>query len=146
MDNPRAEETRLYPSAVDIWIVSILVGVPLLVAGLGVLAWQKSPVAACIQIGLGLGIGVLIFLFARPCHYLLGAKTLEITCGLWKESIPLRQIHQVKLSCSLLSAPALSIRRISLLLKNGEQRQISPVDREAFMQDLSRRLNDGGNA
>jgi len=125
-----------YRSAVDLWIVGILVGAPLLVLGLGAWAYSRSHVAGMLQMALGFVIAVLISLFSRPCSYVLEGEVLRIRCGLFEESLALVRIKGMELNTSLWSAPGLSVRRVRILLKDGDYRLVSPEDREAFMDDL----------
>jgi len=125
-----------YRSAVDLWIVGILVGAPLLVLGLGAWAYTRNHVAGMLQMALGFVIAVLISLFSRPCSYALEGELLRIRCGLFEESLALVKIKSLELNTSLWSAPGLSVRRVKILLKDGDYRLVSPEDREAFMSDL----------
>lgn len=72
---------------------------------------------------------------AIPCRYTISPKGLKIRCGLAEEEIPLERITGVELSSCLLSAPALSLRRVKVQLQDG-YRLISPQSREEFVAQL----------
>jgi hypothetical protein len=135
-----------YRTAVDIWIVSILIGAPSLVLALGVWAYQRNHVAGLLQMALGVMIAVLISLFSRPCGYALEGEVLRIRCGLLEEALPLAKIRGLELNTSLWSAPGLSSRRVKILLKDGDHRLVSPEDREGFMRDLQEALVSSGGS
>ena len=128
-----------YTSAVDTWLVLILIGVPTLVTGFGVATLFTSPVAGFIVIGTGVLVGFAISLFAFPCYYVLDAESLKIKCGLVEEEVPYRRVQHVEKSGSLLSAPGLSTKRVKVVLDEGF-RLISPRDREEFIQAISQKI------
>lgn len=125
-----------YRSAVDIWIVGILVCAPLLVLALGAWAYTRNPMAGMLQMVIGVLIAVLLALFSRPVTYAIDGEVLRIRCGLLEEALPLVKIRSLALNTSLWNAQGLSVRRVRILLKDGEDRLVSPEDREAFMRDL----------
>lgn len=133
-----------YPSAVDAWLAAILVGVPLalLVTGIALLFLLPAGAGGAFILS-ALGVGGLITALAWPCEYLLSEQGLRIRCGLLVEDIPLHRIRGAEKSGSLWSAPALSIRRVRVVLDHGS-RVISPRDRDGFIRDLQARLGTAG--
>jgi hypothetical protein len=129
-----------YPSAVDAWIVLVLIGAPLTVVGGGVFVATESTLAGLVQIGVGLGIGCFIALLAFPCRYTLDDERLTIQCGMIKEDITLDQIKGVEESSSLWSAPALSLKRVKVFLGHDEYRLISPKNRADFILTLKQKI------
>jgi uncharacterized membrane protein YdbT with pleckstrin-like domain len=128
-----------YPSAVDRWIAAVLIGSPLVVIGGGILLLEKSAEGGWIQIGIGLFLAVLMAALSIPCRYTLDEHSLTIRCGLLREVIPLARIRSVEKSASLWSAPALSLRRVKIVMDHG-WRLISPKDRDGFIEAIRDRL------
>jgi uncharacterized membrane protein YdbT with pleckstrin-like domain len=124
-----------FPSAIDTWLVAVLVGAPLLVIAGGVVTLSKSTSAGLVQIGIGVAIALLMALFALPCYYIIGESSLKIRCGVIEEEVPFHRIMSAERSSSLWSAPALSLRRVKIMLDDGF-RLVSPRDRDEFIETL----------
>jgi len=130
---------KTYRSAIDLWLASILVGVPLAMVTFGAYSLTRSVMAGVLMIAFGAVTGALIAAFTIPCLYTLTDENLKIQCGVLEDDVPLARIRKVEKSSSALSAPALSLRRVRLSLDDG-QRLISPKDRDGFIADLTARL------
>ncbi len=131
-----------YPSAVDAWIVAALAAAPIVVIALGLAAMRVSIGAGLLQVGFGVGIGALILAMSVPCVYTLTEQTLFIRSGVFREEIPLSRIRGAEKSGSLLSSPALSIKRVKVRLDDG-YRLISPRDRDGFIAEINARCVSG---
>jgi hypothetical protein len=99
------------------------------------LAWRLDSVLALVIGSLNI---VVVLLLTTPCRYTLGADHLEIRCGLIRKRICYAEILRVELSSNLLSAPALSLRRVKISYVQGFQ-LVSPRCRARFIDELSRR-------
>jgi len=131
------KSVHLYPSAVDAWLMIVLYASPLLLAGLGVyLAQVNRPDEALTCFAMSIGLVLLNLLLTRPCRYTLTTDTLNLRCGFFNETIPLKRVRSAELSSSWLSGPALSLKRVRVRLDKGS-RFVSPLDREAFMKQLA---------
>lgn len=128
-----------YPSSIDTWIAFILIGSPLLAIGSGIFVFPKSTAAGLTLIGMGVMSGALIAMLAWPCYYKLEDKYLRIKCGISEEDILIDRIKSVEISSSSWSAPALSLKRVKIVLDDGF-RLVSPADREAFIEALEQRI------
>jgi len=127
---------RVYQSAVDTWLMILLYAGPAALVLLGIYAWyqgQADATMACLMLSVGLIL--LNLLLTAPCRYTLTEDTLNIRCGLLFSSVPLSRVRDAELSSTWQSAPALSLRRVKIKLDRGV-RIVSPVQREAFIQDL----------
>lgn len=131
---------KTYSSAVDIWLAVILLGTPIALVVWGAFLLTSEPTGGWVLIASAVFTLGLIRILGWPCEYTLTEKSLIIRAGFLRDEIPLADITGMKLSHSILSAPALSIRRIKITLKKGS-RLISPPDREKFMRDLESRMN-----
>ncbi|MEM0927465.1 MAG: PH domain-containing protein, partial [Planctomycetota bacterium] len=87
----------------------------------------------CLLTGAGaLGITAL---FTMPCRYTILADTLTIRCGVVVQRVPLEKVQSVEPSRSLLSGPALSMRRVKVSTASRFY-LVSPVERERFIEEL----------
>ncbi len=127
---------RVYPSAVDRWLILVMYAGPMLLTAVGFYCiWQErfEEATACIAFSVGL---VLLNLFlTRPCRYTLTSDSLNVRCGIINRKIGLEQIRGAELTASWKSAPALSLRRVRILLDKGDC-LVSPTEREKFISDL----------
>lgn len=140
---------KTYKSAVDLWLALILIGVPLvpifmgvsISLGLNYLQWHARLAwyVGLVFILAGVGIGAAIAFLSVPCRYTLREHDLYIQAGVLVWEIPYRKIRRLELSCSLWSAPALSLQRVKIVLDDGFC-MVSPRDRTAFIEDLKARL------
>ena len=141
---------KTYPSAIDLWLLAIFVGLPaaLIFTGLSVglglnyLHWHESVgrYAGFLLVGGGVAVSALFAMLTFPCRYTLKETELHIQCGILSWIVPYHDIRRLELSCSLWSAPALSLNRVKIVLDDGF-RLISPKNRQAFIQDLQARIH-----
>ena len=140
---------KTYKSAVDLWILAIMIGVPLAVIltgvsiafGLYFFHWHESlgRFAGAFLILTGAGTSAIIATFAFPCCYTLTETELSIRCGAYKLVVPYNKIQRLELSCSLWNAPALSVNRVKIIHEGGIC-LVSPKNRGEFIADLQARL------
>ncbi len=74
-------------------------------------------------------------------YYLLSKDELKIFSGFMKQIIPLSSITEMKKVTDILSNPALSSRRV--LIKHKKSYigvQISPIDRDDFINQVNKRI------
>lgn len=135
---------RWYRSRIDWWIAVLLMLPPF--AGFAILG------EAMVQIdfdGVIVGILVLTFVFALyvglvfPIRYRIEQDKLLIQSGLLRQRVPLEQIESVFPTRNPLSGPAMSLDRLQVnrVGKGCRPILISPCDREAFLEELSRKAN-----
>ncbi len=131
-----AKLVRVYPSAVDLWLMVLLIAGPALVMALGLYALAEGQAQeALVCAFIAAGNILLISIFTVPCRYTLTVDTLHLRCGMITETIPLDRVCSVQLSRSWRSGLSLSLKRVCIQLDKGV-RYISPRDREQFMTDL----------
>jgi hypothetical protein len=130
---------KIYPSKVDWWLGSFLVATPLFIIALGLYLIPISKEGAIIAILSGIFTGSLMAALAIPCRYILDEDGLTIQAGLLKEKIQYKEIKGAELSSNPLSAPALSLRRVKIILGSGF-RLISPVNRKEFIEELKNKI------
>lgn len=129
-----------YPSRIDAWLVIVIAAAIVLVLAQGVLLRHTAPVAALLAFGVAVFTGLIVATMTMPCRYELEADHLLIRCGLIRQRIDYADITGIAPSRSLVSAPALSLRRVKIRFTHGVQ-LVSPREREAFIADLQQRVD-----
>ena len=136
-----ASET-VYPSKIDWWIAALIVLAPFVHFPLGI--WvliQGKPLFGILLTFWGLIILVFLLCLCFPCKYVVSEKYLTIRIGLVTDQIGLSQIEEVKGTNTWLAAPALSLDRVEVKLKDGTKRIISPRDKKGFMDRISESIS-----
>lgn len=126
----------VYDSAVDLWIALILLlGPSAALAISGYCLLDGRPGEARIFFFTAFATIAVTLAFTTPCRYTVDSDFLSIRCGLLHYQIPLGDIIDVEPSRTLISGPALSLRRV-LVRTNKRNHVLSPSQREAFIDDL----------
>lgn len=108
-----------YRSAVDAWLVTILLAV-LLTVLVAVTTSFENPQAKIAGVVSTMISGALMFYgLLWPCAYQLTHETLAIRMRLIKKQIPYRTIRSVESTRSMESAPALSLTRLRVRHESG---------------------------
>ncbi|MCM1140642.1 MAG: PH domain-containing protein [Muribaculum sp.] len=132
-------ETMFYNSKIDWWIPAVVV-LTVAVAFIGPIIDGEIFVVG-ILIGTWLAIMEIVMLASvkyQICDGKLGVRNIFYK---W-EWFPIDKISEVKKSSGILSAPALSTKRISIkfsdkkILKSSMPLEISPKDRDGFIAQL----------
>ena len=134
-------EESVYPSKIDWWIGLLLFLLPVLhlPAGIFVLL-QGKVVFGLLIIFLGLGMAAFFVALSFPCNYTLTKNRFRLRSGMISEEISLERISEVRESNSIAAAPALSLQRVELRLKDGSFRLISPRDRTRFIAEIREKM------
>lgn len=126
----------VYESGVDAWIAVMLMVTPAIAAVLGAyMLWIGKNGDALILLGTGVTVTVITVALTLPCRYTILDDALSIRCGLVCYQVPLDQIERIERSSTLLSGPALSMRRV-LVITRKKRHILSPRERDEFMDDL----------
>ncbi len=107
----------------------------------GLLTLKFSVVEGLLWLALLVLLLLLVRVVAVPCQYRLMADHLLIECGMWMRRIDYRDITGASLTRSFRLAPALSSRRVQVDHTGGRV-LVSPIGRERFVAELTRRLAD----
>ncbi|MDF1740911.1 MAG: PH domain-containing protein [Verrucomicrobiales bacterium] len=129
---------KIYPAKIDWWLWLILIGSSLGLFVWGLLSWQTNPAEALILIGVGIFDGILFGVILFPCYYAIEESHILIRSGLIRYRVPLDGVQSVTLSSNPLSAPAPSLRRVKIEMKDGKYHLVSPADREGFIREVKR--------
>jgi membrane protein YdbS with pleckstrin-like domain len=128
----------VYESAIDTWIAVMLFFAPAIAVPMGVyLIWIGRPADGSVMFVVAALSLLATAAFTVPCRYTLLKDTLSIRCGLICYQVPYDEIMRVEKTASLRSGPALSMRRV-LVETEKKKHILSPKDRDAFIDDLSR--------
>ncbi|MGI9471558.1 MAG: PH domain-containing protein [Rubripirellula sp.] len=145
LDSSHPQRPTVYPSAVDSWIGAMLLLTPICAAAIGIYLLVEGRASdAMILFFTGAVAAVVTIAFTLPCRYTLLDDTLSVRCGLLCYQIPLDTIESVEPSRTMISGPALSMKRV-VVKTNRRSYVLSPKDRDQFVSDLSRVMNQPDN-
>ncbi|KAA1260803.1 hypothetical protein LF1_33450 [Rubripirellula obstinata] len=134
-------QIKVYESAIDRWVIALLLLSPLTSAAIGVYCFAngKADDAAILFAAAAFTLLVSIA-FTLPCRYTLTADAISIRCGLFVfYRITYNDIESVQRTSTWRSGPALSLNRVEIKT-NQKSVIISPVNRDQFIKDLTDRL------
>jgi hypothetical protein len=134
-------DTVWFPSAIDPLVAVLLTIAPLATLATLVLMLLEKPDEAWTAAPALVFVAALYRLVVLPVRYGLAQEHLIVRFGLLRQSIPYAKIRSVRPSRSLLSSPALSLRRLRIDTGAGFWRTIliSPAGRDAFLDSLAAR-------
>ncbi len=132
--------SSVYPAKIDWWLWPILIGSSLGLVVWGALVWESNRVEALILIGTGIFDGILFSALLYPCYYTIEESHVLIRSGIIKFRVAINTIQSVTPTWNPLSAPAPSLKRVEIRLKNGRICLVSPADRNGFIEELNRRI------
>ncbi len=134
--SPKNHRADVYDSAVDWWILALLLLTPVASAIIGIyLIALGRPGDSTWLFLIGGLTAIVTAAFAVPCRYTILDDALSVRCGLLFYQIPLDKITDVSLSSSWLSGPALSMKRVKVQT-NRRSHILSPRFREDFVREL----------
>ena len=126
-----------FKSAVDLWfylltLVLPIVIIPYVIQNIGTADPTSLGIIALVTFST-LGIPLWLLL---STYYLVEDRILKIRSGPVRMSIPLNEINSVKPSRSLLSSPALSIKRLKISYGANKTVLVSPKDEKGFRRAI----------
>ena len=135
-EDAKPKRPTVYPSAIDLWVLILLLMTPAVAVFVGVLLIRQGRSSDAVTMFLmGGGFLLVTGMFTVPCRYTILDDSLSVRCGVLFYQIPFADIRSVERSASLRSGPALSVKRV---LVETEKRKylLSPNDRDGFIADL----------
>ena len=136
----RTPRPTTYPSGIDAWIVVMLLLAPITSLAIGVYLLQEGQGSGAITLFLcAAAAGSLSAAATIPCRYTLHDDALTVRCGLLCYQIPFAEILSVSKSGTILSGPALSMKRV-LITTSSRKHILSPKRRDIFIDDLEQSL------
>ena len=129
----------VFRSKVDLWLVAVLVGVPILVlefffGDIG-LSDQSADLVVILLVAVVLAIFAWLYFTTR---YSFTAEFLLVRSGPFSWNIPLQEISKIEPTHNPASSPALSLDRL-VIYYNGKELMVSPADKQGFMNELKTR-------
>ena len=131
------ERPTVYVSAVDLWLVVVLLLSPMIAFAVGIYLWREGDLDGAKMLFLtSVATLAVTLVFVVPCRYTMDDDELHIRCGIISQHVPLKLIDSVEKSRTLVSGPALSLKRVIVKTKLKNY-ILSPRDRDAFIDDIS---------
>ncbi|MDF1811753.1 MAG: PH domain-containing protein [Verrucomicrobiales bacterium] len=72
-----------------------------------------------------------------PCYYAIEESDILIRSGIIRYRVPIDGVQSVTPTSNPLSAPAPSLKRVEIRMKDGKFHLVSPSDREGFIKELN---------
>lgn len=131
------DRPTVYTSAVDLWIAVLLLSSPVFAGALALYFWNEGNEDGAMALFIT-AVATLLTTsaFVTPCRYTIEAEDLHVRCGMLSYRIPLKTIERVEPSRTLISGPALSLKRVMVFTKLKNY-VLSPRDRDQFITDLT---------
>jgi hypothetical protein len=120
-----------FPSKRDRWLGLLIWGLVFLAAVPALLEPGKGQFL--IMIAVMLFVGWIWF----GTGYEISDDELKIHCGPFRQTVPLREIREIRKTRSPLSAPACSLDRMEITYGKSKHVMISPADKEDFIKLLA---------
>lgn len=133
-------EPLVFRSRIDPWLAAVTFGPVVLAGGMVVrraIVTQRAPGVVLIAM-FGVALGLLLWVFLATT-YRITSRDLLVRSGPLRITVPLSEIGRVRRTRSVLSAPALSLRRLEVSYGKHSQVVISPADEEGFLTALRER-------
>lgn len=130
-----------FKSRKDWWLAIIIWGAMLFTLGSGAYALSDEPanlLEYVIIISLAIALPIFILWLWFTTFYRIDTDNLIIRFGPFRKIIPLDAITSVKKSTNPLSSPAWSLKRLEIRYGKYQSIFISPVNREEFVNILSK--------
>jgi len=126
-----------FQSAVGLWYYVLALGFPVAVLVYVATEIGFSTTSAIISIAVAaiLGLGLPVWLLLST-YYIVDANNLAIHSGPFHWSVPLKEIKSVVPSSSVMSSPALSLRRLEIQYSIGKSILVSPKDMKGFKRAI----------
>jgi len=122
---------KTYRSKIDLWLFVLIFGL------LGGILIESVLVQEWLVLAIILPVIIFIALLMYSLRYIIDGDVLEIRTGiLGKTKIPISGIKSVEKTRNPLSAPAMSLKRLEIMYGKYDFALISPIDRDAFINDL----------
>lgn len=129
-------DRKIYYSKIDWWVWAVVLFTAIIVCFAAATLPMSFSIIYCTGI---IGVEAAAFL---GCRYAIEGNTLIVYMFFRPNRYPIDKISEVKYTTGILSAPALSTKRLSIkfsdkkILKSSMPLEISPKDCEAFVERL----------
>ena len=136
-----AQSNKTYFLSLDYALMLTLFSASGICFAIGHTEFNQSSLSSSIAFLTGVGTLVLFLIFGVPCSYTIEETTLRVRNGLVKHRIAYSDILDIRESAGLLPSLTPSQRSVEVRSTHGVA-VINPRDREAFVQDLQRKVEE----
>lgn len=138
------EVCMVFRSRIDTWLLfALMLSATIALSAAGTLLRQVYGMALLIPAGIvAIGAGLPIWILAGTRYSIMGG-ILHIRSGPFAWQIPIASITSITPSSSLISSPALSLRRLRVEYGAGNAVLVSPVDHQAFIHAIESTKSTG---
>lgn len=131
-----------YPSRIDRWVAALLLSPFVICAGMAVYLFSLGRPGDASSICLvGAATMAVTAVFTVPCRYTFLEDALSVRCGVVCYQVPYADMQNVEISSTILSGPALSMRRV-VICTDKRKHILSPIDRERFIEQVRSKMQD----
>lgn len=136
-----ASRITVYESAIDRWVIALLLLSPLTSAALGIYCFIDGKADGAAILWMAAAVTLLISVaLTLPCRYTLTEDAISIRCGLFIfYRVLYSDIESVDQSSTWRSGPALSLDRVEIKTEK-KCVIVSPNNCDAFIEDLNERI------
>jgi membrane protein YdbS with pleckstrin-like domain len=133
----------IYESAIDRWVIVLLLLSPLTSATIGVYCFAIGKADDAAIMFAAAAVTLLVSIACTlPCRYTLTQDAVSIRCGLFVfYRILYSDIQVAQRTSTWRSGPALSLKRVEIKT-NNKTVIVSPADRDRFIEDLDERMGN----
>lgn len=137
----------IFYSKIDLWMHVVFIGTTLVVLSLPFLYYKTTKDVSLIQ---SLLVTLLPMMFSLMMllpsylntYYKIDNGELLVKSGVFKTTVSIAEIEDIKPTKSLWSAPALSIDRLVIHYGDGNRVVVSPKDKQEFIEAIRERQID----
>jgi len=122
-----------FPTKRDVWLGILIWG--LMLFGMIPAIIQSAKLPLVIMILVVLFVGWIWF----GTGYEISEDRLKISCGPFRQRIPIKEIKEIKRTRSPLSSPACSLDRMEIKYGKSKRIMISPADKENFIKTIMKK-------
>jgi membrane protein YdbS with pleckstrin-like domain len=131
----------VFRSKVDLWLVAVVVGIPVLVLEF-MLEDAGVDDRGADLIAIGIVVVVLAFFvwLYFTTRYTITSQAILVKSGPFSWIVPLREITSIEPTRNPASSPALSLDRLLIRYGGGDELMVSPADKAGFMAAIKKQL------
>ena len=131
---------KTFNSKIDLWFIVLMTGVILYSAYQATASFYSQPITFWVSVIFG---GILPVSFLAHTRYTIRPEALVIYCGIFRWKLAFNSNSQLTIepSKTMLSSPALSLKRIKVQIDNRSI-IISPSNTDKFSRALTAAISD----
>ncbi len=127
---------KIYKSKVDKWYIWFCILMTMAFIGSICLCYRSTWILVIDVVMMGICL-IMIYDMLLHTDYTITGEKLHIRCGfLFQMNLPIYKITEITHKSTILSSPALSVKRIGIRYGKRNWVYISPQNQEEFISDL----------